>query len=101
MFGFSMVQMVRTHASKLDQPLRETVLHLYKPFKWTPCFLHRFFEGRLKKSKKLRVIIEFKEDAVEAGIQSTKQLMKKAEKQTSKNIFHILTAAQLILPLLL
>lgn len=44
MFGFSMVQMVRTHASKLDQPLRETVLHLYKPFKWTPCFLHRFLK---------------------------------------------------------
>ena len=51
MFGFSMVQMVRTHASKLDQPLRETVLHLYKPFKWTPCFFHRFFEGRLKEEK--------------------------------------------------
>lgn len=40
-----------------------------------------FFEGRLKKKKKLRVIIEFKEGAAEAGIQSTKQLMKKAEKQ--------------------
>ncbi|WP_249670160.1 S8 family peptidase [Bacillus altitudinis] len=87
MFGFSMVQMVRTHASKLDQPLRETVLHLYKPFKWTPCFLHRFFEGRLKKSKKLRVIIEFKEDAVEAGIQSTKQLMKKSRKTNIKKHF--------------
>lgn len=46
MFGYSMVQMVRSNAHKLDWPLRENVLQLYKPFKWTPCFLHKFFEKR-------------------------------------------------------
>lgn len=38
MFGSYMVQMVRANAHKLDRPLREKVLRLYKPFKWTPCF---------------------------------------------------------------
>lgn len=54
MFGYSMVQMVRANAHKLDWPLRESVLQLYKPFKWTPCFLHQFFETKLKNRKKCR-----------------------------------------------
>ncbi|MDM5298031.1 S8 family peptidase [Bacillus pumilus] len=102
MFGFSMVQMVRTHASKLDQPLRETVLHLYQPFKWTPCFLHRFFEGRLKKKKKLRVIIEFQQEAGEAGIQSAEQMMKKSKKTNIKQHFpHINCCAADLTPAVL
>ncbi|MGE6631529.1 S8 family peptidase [Bacillus sp. NPDC077027] len=87
MFGFSMVQMVRTNASKLDQPLRETVLNLYKPFKWTPCFLHRVFEGRLKKKKKIPVIIEFKQEALEAGIHSVEHALKKSKKAKIKKHF--------------
>ncbi|WP_409252773.1 S8 family peptidase [Bacillus sp. SCS-153A] len=59
MFGYSMVQLVRTNAHRLDKSLREEILNLYKPFRWTPCFLHRFFEGSLKHMKKLQVIIEF------------------------------------------
>ncbi|MCY9392869.1 serine protease, partial [Bacillus haynesii] len=51
MFGSYMVQMVRSNAHKLDRPLRESVLKLYKPFKWTPCFLHGFFEKILMKNK--------------------------------------------------
>lgn len=35
MFGFSMIQMVRTYADKLDLPLRQDLIHLYTPFKWT------------------------------------------------------------------
>lgn len=54
MFGYSMVQMVRANAHKLDWPLRESVLRLYKPFKWTPCFLHQFFETKLNNRKKCR-----------------------------------------------
>jgi len=53
LFGYSMVQMVRVHAHKLERPLREQILNLYKPFKWTPCFLHRFFEGSIKKKARL------------------------------------------------
>ncbi|MFK2824109.1 S8 family peptidase [Bacillus sp. B190/17] len=59
MFGYSMIKMVRAHAHKLDRPLREKLLNLYKPFKWTPCFLHKMLEGWMKKTKKLTVIVEF------------------------------------------
>ncbi|MUK88255.1 S8 family serine peptidase [Ornithinibacillus sp. L9] len=59
MFGFSMVQMVRNNADRLDRYLREECLHLYRPFKRTPCFLHRPFENWLKNTKKIPVIIQF------------------------------------------
>ncbi len=67
MFGSYMVQMVRSNAHKLDRPLRESVLKLYKPFKWTPCFLHGFFEKILMKNKKIPVIIEFEKDSHHKG----------------------------------
>ncbi|KKI91683.1 serine protease [Bacillus sp. SA1-12] len=59
MFGYSMVKMVQTHAYKLDRPLRKTLLNLYKPFKWTPSFLHVMLEGWVKNSKRLELIVEF------------------------------------------
>lgn len=62
-----MVQMVRAHADKLERPLREQILNLYKPFKWTPCFLHNMFEGILKRSRKYSVIIEFQEGCYDTG----------------------------------
>ncbi|MDQ0243073.1 hypothetical protein J2S09_000609 [Bacillus fengqiuensis] len=40
-----MVKMVRTHAGKMERPLREILLNLYRPFKWTPCFMHKMLEG--------------------------------------------------------
>lgn len=74
MFGYSMVQMVRTHAHKLERPLRDKILNMYKPFKWTPCFLHKWFEGFLKYSKKLSVIIEFEKGCFEAGCQQVDRI---------------------------
>ncbi|WP_079528238.1 S8 family peptidase [Halobacillus hunanensis] len=59
MLGFSMIQLAREHSDKFDKELRQQLIHLYKPLRRTPCFLHRFIENRLKKSKKLPVIIEF------------------------------------------
>ncbi len=59
MLGFSMIQLAREHSDKFDKELRHQLIHLYKPLRRTPCFLHRFIENRLKKSKKLPVIIEF------------------------------------------
>ncbi|MCY8233773.1 S8 family peptidase [Priestia endophytica] len=61
MFGYSMVTMVRKNAHKLDRPLREILLNFYKPFKWTPCFLHNVLEGWMKKTKKLQLVVEFEE----------------------------------------
>jgi serine protease AprX len=75
MFGYSMVKMVRAHSNKLERPLRKKLLNLYKPFKWTPCFLHKFFEGTIKNSKKLSVIIEFEEGCYEAGCQEIQGIL--------------------------
>lgn len=74
MFGYSMVQMVRAHAGKLEKPLREQLLNLYRPFKWTPCFLHNMFEGLLKFGKKFSVIIEFENGCFETGCNEVKKV---------------------------
>ncbi len=71
-----MVQMVRSNAEKLDRPLRDKILNLYKPFKWTPCFLHKFFEGTLKNTKKLSVIIEFNKGCYDVGCEEINGIMK-------------------------
>jgi serine protease AprX len=77
MFGYSMVQMVRAHADKLDKPVRDEILNLYKPFKWTPCFLHNLFQRFLKFQKKLSVIIEFENGCYETGCDEVKNVMSK------------------------
>lgn len=82
-----MVQMVRANADKLERPLREEILNLYKPFKWTPCFLHRYFEGSLKKRKKLSVIIEFEKGCYEKGCNEIETVMKKHVKNNIRNHF--------------
>ncbi|SDZ25367.1 serine protease AprX [Evansella caseinilytica] len=61
MFGYSMIQMIRTHADRVDRHLRQHFLSLYRPFKWMPCFLHRLYDAFLKKTKRFSVIIQFKE----------------------------------------
>ncbi|WP_102262282.1 S8 family peptidase [Mesobacillus jeotgali] len=59
MFGFSMIQMVRSNADKLDLTLRKNLIGLYTPFKWTPCFLHSSLERFLQKARKIPVVVEF------------------------------------------
>jgi serine protease AprX len=67
MFSYSMIQVVRAQGHKMDKHLRAQVLNLYRPFKWTPCFLHKWFEGWIKKTKKLSIIIQFEKDCYEQG----------------------------------
>lgn len=76
MFGYSMVQMVRANAHKLDRPLREKVLNAYKPFKWMPCIFHKWAEELIKKLKKLSVIVEFEENCYDSGFQEINQVIK-------------------------
>ncbi|WP_082234668.1 S8 family peptidase [Halobacillus massiliensis] len=59
MFGYSMIKMVRSHAVKIDHPLRSLLLGSYKPFKWVPCFMHTKLENWIKSRKKIEVVIEF------------------------------------------
>ncbi len=72
MFGYSMVQMVRTHANKMDRPLREEILNLYKPLKYTPCVFHNMIEQNMKRTKKVPVIIEFEQDQYDHGCEQVK-----------------------------
>jgi len=67
MFGYSMIQMVHTHADKMDQPLREQILNLYEPLKYTPIFFHKTIEEMIKSKKKVPVIIEFEQDQYDKG----------------------------------
>ncbi|MSN98226.1 serine protease [Bacillus paralicheniformis] len=87
MFGSYMVQMVRSNAHKLDRPLRESVLKLYKPFKWTPCFLHGFFEKILMKNKKIPVIIEFEKDCQHKGYQLVNEMIGSKRRNKIKHRF--------------
>ncbi len=82
-----MVQMVRAHAHKLDKPLREQVLNQYKPFKWTPCFLHKFFEGVIKRRKKFSVIIEFEKGCYREGCQQVEQVFNSHSRCKIRNEF--------------
>jgi serine protease AprX len=78
-----MIQMIRSYADKLERPLREEILNLYKPFKWTPCYLHNFFEGYIKRNKKLSVIIEFETDCYEEGCKVVNEII---EQHPTNNI---------------
>ncbi|MGM7703195.1 S8 family peptidase [Pseudalkalibacillus sp. Hm43] len=76
MFGYSMVQTVRTYAHKMDQPLREQMLYIYRPFTWIPCFLHKTIETWIKRMKKISVVIEFYEDEYDQGCEDLHQISK-------------------------
>ncbi|MCF6410807.1 S8 family peptidase [Pseudalkalibacillus salsuginis] len=75
MFGYSMVQAIRTYANKIDQPLREQMLYMYRPFTWIPCFMHNTVERFIKKMKKVSVIIEFSQDTFENDCQELHQFV--------------------------
>lgn len=77
MFRHSMVQLIRLHSKKLDRPLRETVIRLYTPFRWTPCFLQSVFEGYVIRMKKVSVIIELEEGCYEEGCQIIENIFSK------------------------
>ncbi|MDT8859758.1 S8 family peptidase [Alkalihalobacillus sp. MEB130] len=87
MFGFQMVQMVRSYAHKMDKPLREKVLHLYKPFKWTPCFLHKMVEGAMKRTRRMSVIIEFKGGCYKEGCLNMNQIFNRHFGSKMRNEF--------------
>ncbi|WP_223069096.1 S8 family peptidase [Paenibacillus caui] len=87
MFGYSMVQMVRSYADKLDKPLRNEILNLYKPFAKTPCFLHTKFENFLRSTKKLPIIVEFERDGYEDELQLLGNVVSKHSRNTVRHHF--------------
>lgn len=87
MFGYSMVQMVRTHANKMDRPLREKILNLYKPFKYTPCVFHNAIEKKIKRTKKVPVIIEFERGFYDRGCKEVEGTIQKCPKSKIRQYF--------------
>ncbi len=90
MLGFSMVQLTRKYSAKFDKGIRQSLLHLYKPMRRTPCFLHRPLEGILKKTKKFPVIIEFDQEntiSQKSEIDKVHQLVKPQLRSKVKHQF--------------
>ncbi|MFC4558324.1 S8 family peptidase [Virgibacillus kekensis] len=87
MFGYSLVQVVRANAARVDRPAREEILNLYKPFKWTPCIFHKVIEGTIKRTRKLSVIIEFEKDHYETGCHEINGMLKKHTRCKAKDYF--------------
>ncbi|MEH7223914.1 S8 family peptidase [Bacillus sp. JJ1566] len=100
MFGFSMVQFTRNYGSKMDKNLRKNLVNLYRPFKWTPCFLHKGLERIIKKTRKFEVIIEYKKgktnaDNVKEVLNRHMRCMLKHEFKTIPSCSATITAAGL------
>jgi len=87
MFGYSMVKMVRYHGNRIDRPLRDIILNLYRPFKWTPCFLHNLFEGTIRKNRKLSVIIEFQNGCYQTGCNTVTKILSNHTRNQIKHHF--------------
>ncbi|WLD91657.1 S8 family peptidase [Alkalihalobacillus sp. AL-G] len=95
MFGYSMIQTVRTYAHKLDHPLREQMLHLYKPFTWIPCLFHSTAEKVFKNLKKVSVIVEFDEEGYGQGCQELYQLAVSHPRCNMKNTFSFVSCCSM------
>lgn len=53
---------VRTHATKIDRTLRHRLIGMYRPYKWLPCFLHKFLYLVRAFFIKHQVIVKFWDD---------------------------------------
>ncbi|WP_257346896.1 S8 family peptidase [Pseudalkalibacillus decolorationis] len=95
MFGYSMVQTVRSYAHKLDHPLREQMLHLYRPFTWIPCFLHSLVENSIKSIKKVSVIVEFEENSFEEGCHQLHQQFRSHTRCKMRNTFSFVSCCSM------
>lgn len=93
MFGFSMMQTTRRFAKKLDHNLRHQFIQLYRPFRYTPCFLHRPLESLLKRWRKYKVIIEFlDEEAFDLGVKHVKTLTSGKRRNHLKHEFSTISS---------
>ncbi|MBU8908780.1 S8 family peptidase [Desertibacillus haloalkaliphilus] len=77
MFDRSMVKVARDFGEKIDRSLRKKLVGLYKPMRWTPCFLHGSLEKLFKKIKRYPVVIEFEggEDTFWSGLNEVDEIL--------------------------
>lgn len=99
MFQYSLVKCVRGHSAKLDKPLREAMIRLYKPLQFVPCFLHQFIKKYIYQFKTISVIIEFKQEPFFFHTLLVKQLLQKHKYCKIKNEFiHISCCSATLTP---
>ena len=58
------VSWLRNEGERLCPELRKQVLSWYRPARYTPCFLTKAYTGIIKQRKKIPVIVQMSEDAV-------------------------------------
>lgn len=68
-----MIQLVRSNGKKFDKIIRQEMVNLYRPFRYTPCFLQSPIERVRKKVKKYPVVIRFEPDSFAFGLNDVKK----------------------------
>ncbi|WP_174615807.1 S8 family peptidase [Virgibacillus ihumii] len=99
MLGFSMIQLIRNHDKKLDKKLRQSLLHLYRPFRRIPCFLHRPIENLMKKFKRYPVVIEFenKDVPLSSAVNKAHHVMKPEARSELIHQYHSICCCSAVL----
>lgn len=98
MFGLSMIQLTRQFAWKFDREMKQKMIQLYRPFRWTPCFLHRPLESLFKLTKKFPVIIEFeKNTAFTSALNDVQGLVNSKRRSKIKHEYASVSCASAVL----
>ncbi|UOE94461.1 S8 family peptidase [Alkalihalobacillus sp. LMS39] len=77
MYRFSTVKTMRMYANKVDKSCRDKVMGMLKPFRWTPCFLHKPLEAIMRKVSKVSVIVQFEHESFSKGCHEFDSIIKK------------------------
>lgn len=57
---FQEVSWIRSNLNKFCPTLRNQALEWYRPFRFVPCFLQKYFKGAKQRLKKLPIIVQMK-----------------------------------------
>lgn len=68
-----MINLIRRKRHLFDKKMKKQLLDFHRPFRFVPCFLQGPVERINKRSKKTSVIIQFKQNCYESGLNDVKQ----------------------------
>ncbi|NLZ93784.1 MAG: S8 family peptidase [Firmicutes bacterium] len=60
---FQEVHWIREHSNKIAPLLRKQLLSLYRPARYTPCFVNKFYSSVIQKWRKIPVIVQLDKSA--------------------------------------
>ncbi|AXF57367.1 S8 family peptidase [Salicibibacter kimchii] len=77
MFNYATVKVARTYGPLIDRQLRRELVGAIKPLRHVPCFLHRWIDSYIRRSKAFPVLIQFKKgNSYTSGVTSLKRIEK-------------------------